>query len=76
MNAIAETSAEHMALLNEYRIALRLWSEVRGLLADTSPEAVAATLHLEEIERDLVSWREPTQSVPEPDAVAQPDQNV
>jgi len=51
MNAIAETSAEHTALLNEYRIALRLWSETRALYGqDAVPEVAEASRAVEELE--------------------------
>jgi hypothetical protein len=54
MNAIAETSAEHAALLNEYRIALRLWTETRALYQHgTAPEVVEANRVVEELERKL-----------------------
>ena len=51
MNAIAESSAEHTALLNEYRIALRLWSEARALYQhDTAPEVIEANRTVENLE--------------------------
>lgn len=51
MNATAETSAEHTALLNEYRIALRLWTEARALYQhDTAPEVVEANRMVETLE--------------------------
>jgi hypothetical protein len=51
MNATAETSAEHTALLNEYRIALRLWTEARALYHhDTVPEVVEANRMVENLE--------------------------
>ena len=51
MNAIAESSAEHTALLNEYRIALRLWTEARALYQhETAPEVVEANRAVENLE--------------------------
>jgi hypothetical protein len=58
MNAIAETSAEHAALLNEYRIALRLWTETRALYQqDSAPEVVEANLLVDSLERKLRDYR-------------------
>lgn len=58
MNAIAETSAEHTALLNEYRIALRLWTETRALYQNgTAPEVLEANRTVEELERKLRDHR-------------------
>lgn len=59
MNLIAGISSEHRALLDEYQIALRLWSEVRGLYPLESTEVLEATNHLETLERDLASYEEP-----------------
>ncbi len=54
MNAIAETSAEHKALLNEYRIALRLWTETRILYhQDSAPEVLEANRMVEALEHEL-----------------------
>jgi hypothetical protein len=51
MNATAEASAEHTALLNEYRIALRLWTEARALYQhDTVPEVIEANRMVENLE--------------------------
>ncbi|MBI2687381.1 MAG: hypothetical protein HYX27_13800 [Acidobacteria bacterium] len=59
MNAIAETSAEHTALLNEYRIALRLWTEARALYQhDTAPEVVEANRLVEALEHRLRDYRQ------------------
>lgn len=54
MNAIAEISAEHTALLNEYRIALRLWTEARALYhSETAPEVLEASRMVEALEYRL-----------------------
>ncbi len=53
MKAIAGISTKHMALLDEYRIALSLWSEVRALYLPEAPEIAQATRHLEELEQAL-----------------------
>ena len=51
MNATAETSTEHTALLNEYRIALRLWTEARALYQnEAAPEVVEANRMVETLE--------------------------
>lgn len=58
MNAIAETSAEHAALLNEYRIALRLWTETRALYQqDAAPEVLEANRMVESLEHRLRDFR-------------------
>lgn len=58
MNAIAETSAEHTALLNEYRIALRLWAETRALYQhDSAPEVIEANRMVEDLESRLRDYR-------------------
>ncbi len=58
MNAIAETSAEHTALLNEYRIALRLWTEARALYgSETAPEVIEASRSVEALEGELRDLR-------------------
>ncbi len=43
-------------LLNEYRLALGLWSETRALYSPDRPEVIAATRHLEALERELASY--------------------
>jgi len=52
------TEQEYTKLLNEYRIALSLWSETRALYSLDKPEVIAATRHLDELEREL-SFYEP-----------------
>jgi hypothetical protein len=53
MKAIAGINAKHMALLDEYRMALSLWSETRALYTAGAFEVVEATRHLEELEHEL-----------------------
>ena len=53
MKAIAGMSAKHMGLLDEYRMALSLWSETRAFYAPEAIEVVVATRHLEELEHEL-----------------------
>ena len=53
MKAIAGISAKHMALLDEYRMALSLWSETRAFYTPEAIEVVEATRHLEELEHEL-----------------------
>lgn len=54
MNAMERSYTE---LLNEYRIALGLWSEVRAHYSPEEPEVLAATSHLEALEQQLTSFR-------------------
>jgi len=53
MKAIAGISTEHMALLDEYRMALSLWSETRALYLPEAAEIAQATKHLEDLEREI-----------------------
>jgi hypothetical protein len=53
MKAIAGISAKHMALLDEYRMALSLWSETRAVYTPEAAEVVEATRRLEELEQEL-----------------------
>jgi hypothetical protein len=56
MNAMERA---YTGLLNEYRIALGLWSEVRAHYSPDEPEVAAATSHLEAIELELASFSQP-----------------
>ena len=56
MNAMERTYTE---LLEEYRVALGLWSEARAHYAPGDAEVAAATSHLEAIERELASFSQP-----------------
>ena len=56
MNAMEQSYTE---LLNEYRIALGLWSEVRAHYSPDKVEVAAATSHLEAIEQELASFSRP-----------------
>ena len=49
MKAIAEISSKHMALLDEYRMALSLWSETRALYSPEAAKIGQATKHLEDL---------------------------
>jgi len=53
MKAIAGISSKHMALLDEYRMALSLWSETRALYSPEAAEIEQATKHLEDLEQQL-----------------------
>ena len=64
MKAIAGISSKHMALLDEYRMALSLWSETRALYTAEATEIRQATKHLEDLEHEL--------SLCEPSATNQP----
>jgi hypothetical protein len=48
-----ERLMSYLDLLNEYRTALALWSEVRFLYASATPEVIAATSHLKALEDEL-----------------------
>jgi hypothetical protein len=54
MKAIAGIDPKHMALLDEYRMALSLWSETRALYLPEAMEIAQATKHLEDLEYELV----------------------
>ena len=54
MKAITGASAERQALLDEYRIALRMWSETKALYPLESAEYAEATSNLDQLEQDLV----------------------
>ena len=49
-----------MALLDEYLMALGLWSETRALYAPDTAEVQQVIKHLEELERTLTLTDEPT----------------
>jgi len=46
----------HIELLNQYRVALGLWSDARAHYSPDEAEVAAATSHLEAIEQELVSF--------------------
>ena len=54
MKAITGTNAEQQSLLDEYRIALRMWSEAKALYPLGSAEYEAATRNLNELEQGLM----------------------
>jgi hypothetical protein len=56
MNAMEQSYTE---LLNEYRVALGLWSEVRAHYSPGEPEVAAATGHLEALEQELAAFSQP-----------------
>ena len=60
MKAITGISAKHMALLDEYRMALSLWSETRAFYPEDTVEVRQATKHLEALEEDLTLCDVPT----------------
>ena len=66
VKAIAGISAKHLALLDEYRMALSLWSETRAIYSPETDEVRQATTHLEELERNLGLCDEPTSLVKQP----------
>jgi hypothetical protein len=60
MTGISGINSKHMALLDEYRMALSLWSETRALYVAGSIEVLQATEHLEALEEDLARYDAPT----------------
>jgi hypothetical protein len=62
MKLIAGISSDHRALLDEYQMALRLWSEVRAFYEPETAEVVEATNHLETLEHVLTSYEEPAEA--------------
>lgn len=56
MTALANPG--HLALLEEYRLALELWSEARALYARDALEVAEATRQVEELERRLKAYRD------------------
>jgi hypothetical protein len=60
MKAIVGITAKHMALLDEYRMALSLWTETRALYVPDAAEVAQATKHLENLEHELVLCDVPT----------------
>lgn len=53
MQAITGPSEHVLALREEYRIALRLWSEARALYPEDSAEVERATEHVAILEYEL-----------------------
>ena len=51
---------EYTELLNEYRVALGVWSEARAMYSPEQPEVAAATSHLEALEQELTAFSQPT----------------
>jgi hypothetical protein len=54
MNAITGPGAERQALLDEYRILLRIWSETKALYALDSAEFAEVNSNLDQLQQDLV----------------------
>jgi len=50
---------EYTELLNEYRVALGVWSEARAIYSPDQPEVAAATNHLEALEQELAAFSRP-----------------
>jgi hypothetical protein len=63
MKAVTGISAKHMALLDEYRMALSLWSETRALYSADAIEVRQAIQHLEALEEDLTLCDVPVSTV-------------
>lgn len=49
----------YLELLIEYRTALSLWSEARSIYPSDRPEVIAATRHLDALERELNFYKQP-----------------
>lgn len=54
MDAIESTSAKRQKLLDEYLIALRIWSETKTLYELDSPEVSEATNNLDQLQQDII----------------------
>ena len=52
MDATTGTSAQRQKLLEEYRIALRMWSETKALYEIDSAEVSEATNNLDQLQQD------------------------
>ena len=66
MKALTRPTVQRQALLDEYRIAVRMWSETKALYPEESAEVAQATgnlIHLEEnlLKLELHPWQEPNQ---------------
>jgi hypothetical protein len=53
------TEQAYVEKLEAYRMALGLWSEVRAHLRADAPEVMAAAEHLEALEQELASFKQP-----------------
>jgi len=56
---VSALEKKYTEFLNDYRIALGVWTEVRALYSPDAPEITAATDHLEAIEKQLGTFSEP-----------------
>ena len=63
VKVITGIGSEHMALLDEYQMALSLWSETRALYSADTIEVRQATKHLEALEEDLTLCDVPTSTL-------------
>ncbi len=52
-------SQSHTELVEQYRIALSVWSDARAIYAPDAPEVIAATAHLEALEVELAESTHP-----------------
>ena len=71
MKAITGKSKRYMELVEEYRVALGLWSEARALYPVDSLEVQRATEHLEVLEYNLSHVRAGTVAELDPALEAQ-----
>jgi hypothetical protein len=53
------TEQAYVEKLEAYRMALGLWSETRAHYAPEAPEVIAAAGHLEALEQELSSFKQP-----------------
>jgi hypothetical protein len=51
--AVSAVELSYSELLNEYRMALSLWSEARAVYSSDEPEVIAATKRVEALEEEL-----------------------
>jgi hypothetical protein len=57
MTAARELPTSHEELQKQYGVALRVWSKAKGIYSPDSPEVVAATALVDELERKLIETR-------------------
>jgi hypothetical protein len=53
-------------LLVQYRMALSLWTEIRGLYPPETLEVLGATRHLQDLEADLQEYDDPVLAAERP----------
>ena len=62
LNSMNTMERSYTELLNEYRMALGVWSEARAVYSADDPEVAGVTDHLEALEKELASYSQPAAS--------------